>query len=120
MRVYDPLMKYLDECGIQTVTLTYSEIEKIIGRELQQRHIKSVNGGRTMIELIPKVLLGLMLVTRPVALSLGNPLPLKRKDKHEEYRETQPTPSPESRRLLFGILLLRGFGEDWRYEIQLR
>ena len=34
MRVYDPLMKYLDECGIQTVTLTYSEIEKIIDREL--------------------------------------------------------------------------------------
>lgn len=28
MRVYDPLMKYLDECGLQTVTLTYSEIEK--------------------------------------------------------------------------------------------
>ncbi len=23
MRVYDPLMKYLDECGLQTVTLTY-------------------------------------------------------------------------------------------------
>lgn len=34
MRVYDPLMKYLDECGLQTVTLTYSEIEKIIDREL--------------------------------------------------------------------------------------
>ena len=29
MRVYDPLMKYLDECGLQTVTLTYSEIEKV-------------------------------------------------------------------------------------------
>ena len=34
MRVYDPLMKYLDECGLQTVTLTYPEIEKIIDREL--------------------------------------------------------------------------------------
>lgn len=34
MRVYDPLMKYLDEYGLQTVTLTYSEIEKIIDRDL--------------------------------------------------------------------------------------
>lgn len=34
MQVYYPLMKYLDECGLQTVTLTYSEIEKIIDREL--------------------------------------------------------------------------------------
>ena len=34
MRVYDPLMEFLDKCGLQTVTLTYAEIEKIINRNL--------------------------------------------------------------------------------------
>ena len=40
MRVYDPLMKYLDECGIQTVTLTYSSTENC-----PSQLIKEVNGG---------------------------------------------------------------------------
>ena len=44
MRVYDPLMKYLDECGFQTVTLTYSEIEKIIDRELPVTAYKRSQG----------------------------------------------------------------------------
>ena len=45
MRVYDPLMKYLDECGIQTVTLTYSEIEKSSTENCPSQLIKEVNGG---------------------------------------------------------------------------
>ena len=60
MRVFDQLIKYLDECGLQTVTLTYSEIVKIIDRESPATARKIANGGPTMTRLIPKVLLGLM------------------------------------------------------------
>ncbi len=34
MRTYDPLMKYLDKCGKEEITLFYEEIEKIVGKKL--------------------------------------------------------------------------------------
>ena len=34
MRKYDPLMIYLDESGKEEITLSYEEIEKIIGDKL--------------------------------------------------------------------------------------
>ena len=34
MRKYNPLMCYLDKCGKESITLTYEEIENIIGDKL--------------------------------------------------------------------------------------
>ena len=43
MRKYDPLMLFLDKSGKDEITLSYDEIEKIIGDELPLTARKNVN-----------------------------------------------------------------------------
>lgn len=40
MRKYDPLMLFLDKCNEKEITLSYEEIEKIIGDKLPQSAYK--------------------------------------------------------------------------------